>query len=572
MKTALPNHIKPYLIFWFFLNLIQAFFTELIHDEAYYWTWSRDLDWGYFDHPPIIAVVIKTGFFLFHNELGVRLLITTLSTATLWLIWEIIDDDDPKLFFTLAMSMVIIHVGGFIAVPDIPFMFFAVLFFFFWKRYLNEINSPTHHFNGGRNSEFNLNLMGITLATIGMAYSKYQGVLVVFFAILPNIKLLKRPSFWLIPLLTIIALIPHFLWQYEHEFPTFRYQFFDRSNVPYKIEFFTNYILGQILIYGPFVSFLLFYNSVKFKTKTQFEKTLKWCFYGFFGFFLIQSLKGRIEPNWTVMGIVPLMYFGYHFIKNNERQKTWLKRLFIPSIILIFIFRLYLVWDFLPQHWNVRNEFHGWDIWAETIANEADGKPVVFHNSFQLPSKYMFYSGQPAHAANYVDYAGKQYDLDIEKEENLQGKTVLDLTDYPTKDSINLGRFGIQYFHKKDNFKYFNRIKIRTGKLKMEVPLDTTLTLPIQIENPTKKDVEFDQKEIKDLSIQYCLFWYGKVEYCIPVTENFPVQKLKSGEIFDTKIKIKTPKENGEHWQFRLAIKSNGFFGRNSNFVRFDIK
>ncbi len=30
-------------------------------DEAYYWVWSRHLAWGYFDHPPMIAWIIRIG-------------------------------------------------------------------------------------------------------------------------------------------------------------------------------------------------------------------------------------------------------------------------------------------------------------------------------------------------------------------------------------------------------------------------------------------------------------------------------------------------------------------------------
>jgi dolichol-phosphate mannosyltransferase len=31
----------------------------LLHDEAYYWLWSRRLDWSYMDHPPLIAYLIR---------------------------------------------------------------------------------------------------------------------------------------------------------------------------------------------------------------------------------------------------------------------------------------------------------------------------------------------------------------------------------------------------------------------------------------------------------------------------------------------------------------------------------
>jgi len=47
--------------------LVRLFFAArlpLVPDETYYWDWSRHLASGYFDHPPMIAVLIRAGTFL----------------------------------------------------------------------------------------------------------------------------------------------------------------------------------------------------------------------------------------------------------------------------------------------------------------------------------------------------------------------------------------------------------------------------------------------------------------------------------------------------------------------------
>ncbi len=63
---------------WFLLNGIQAYFTNLTNDEAYYWVYSLRLDWGYFDHPPVVALFVRLGYLFFNNEFGVRF-VTILS-------------------------------------------------------------------------------------------------------------------------------------------------------------------------------------------------------------------------------------------------------------------------------------------------------------------------------------------------------------------------------------------------------------------------------------------------------------------------------------------------------------
>ena len=41
------------------LRLVAAAFTPITFDEAYYWMWSKHLAGGYYDHPPMVAVVIR---------------------------------------------------------------------------------------------------------------------------------------------------------------------------------------------------------------------------------------------------------------------------------------------------------------------------------------------------------------------------------------------------------------------------------------------------------------------------------------------------------------------------------
>ena len=55
LKKVLLNPFALFLAALGILNLLQAGFTTLNNDEAYYWMYSKFLAWGYFDHPPMIA-------------------------------------------------------------------------------------------------------------------------------------------------------------------------------------------------------------------------------------------------------------------------------------------------------------------------------------------------------------------------------------------------------------------------------------------------------------------------------------------------------------------------------------
>ncbi len=55
------------------LRLLYAGTVELMPEETYYWNYSRHLDFGYLDHPPMVAWLIKLGTAVFgQTEFGVR--------------------------------------------------------------------------------------------------------------------------------------------------------------------------------------------------------------------------------------------------------------------------------------------------------------------------------------------------------------------------------------------------------------------------------------------------------------------------------------------------------------------
>src|SRR5947207_7131211 len=71
------------------LRLVAAAWTPLTFDEAYYWMWSKHLASGYYDHPPMVAVVIRLGTLIAGDtEFGVRLVSILLALPMSWAIYQ----------------------------------------------------------------------------------------------------------------------------------------------------------------------------------------------------------------------------------------------------------------------------------------------------------------------------------------------------------------------------------------------------------------------------------------------------------------------------------------------------
>lgn len=390
--------IKPAFYFlWLTAGFLHAGTSGLFDDEAYYWMYAQYPSMGYFDHPPMIGVLIGAGNALFDQEFGLRFFIVLMSTGTLCGIDALLPSRNDRLFYALALSMGLLQIGGIIAVPDIPLMFFVVLFFLAYRHFLSK------------QGFFEIMAVGLTIA--GMLYSKYHGVLVVFFTLLSNIKLLKKPQTWLAGGIALAVFTPHLAWQYQHDFQSFRYHLFERNASYYKFEYTTEYILGQILLAGPLIGWLTLWAAGKRKPANLLEKALQWCLFGIYGFFLINTLKGRVEANWTAPAFVALFVLAFQELNEKPSATRWVYRLFLPSFLLVIAVRVYMMMDINPSPLMPKDEFHRNREWSDIIRKKANGRAIVFVNTYQRPSQYMFYTRETAYGLNNIFYRRNNYNF-----------------------------------------------------------------------------------------------------------------------------------------------------------------
>ena len=300
------------LLGWVLLNFFQAAFTELFHDEAYYWMFSGNLAWGYAEHAPMVALVIRLGTALFPGEFGVRFWVVVMNAACLLLMYRLTNQKDLKLWATLLFSTLLVHIGGLLAVPDAPLVFFTAAFFYQYKCYLKEDNFK--------------NTLLLTLIVSCLVYSKYHGTMILFFTLLSNLSLLKRKSFWLVAIAATIIYLPHLWWLWESQFATFRYHIFERIKEPYRISFTLDFFWNQFLIAGPFISFVTIPAVILVRPINKLERAMKFSVLGIWIFLFLLSFRTHIEANWSASGFIPLLVLSYRFISQRDQWKKWTYR------------------------------------------------------------------------------------------------------------------------------------------------------------------------------------------------------------------------------------------------------
>lgn len=555
MLAKLPKTLLYLLGALFIINLLQSAFTPLIFDEAYYWYYAQEMAWGYFDHPPMVALMIKLGSFLFDGELGVRFVSCILSIGTFLVLWQMIDNPKKKdyatHFFVLVFSMTLLNAYGFFTLPDTPLIFFTALFLWTYKKFLQAPSWP----------------MSIALGAVmaALMYSKYHAILVIVFVLLSNLQLLRNKYAWLAVIVSLACYSPHLLWLYQHDFVSVKYHLYERPNRAYDFNDFTvAFFVNLVAIFG--LTFPWIYKSL-FKTKVndKFTRSLIFLTYGIILFFFISSFNRRVQTQWIIVISIPLAVMAFNYMMQNEGARKWIYRLGIVNIVLIFYLRLGLIYKpLIPIYY----ETHGNKELAQEIKSKIGDMPVVFENSYRDAPMYAFYTGSTTYSLNNIVYRKNQYSID-DSESKVQHKKVLYVSGYMGNPEITFTRSDGAVYKGRyiDDFESFRKLKCIIDEA--HVALDPTAEHILKVYNPYGTDI--DLKKIK-FGLAY-LNPYKEVQEILPLNpelndKSTPFLKAKDTTVFTFKLPVPKIQNPG---YFKVGISENGLYlGLNGDNIKLE--
>lgn len=482
-----PYLFPVVLTFIFIINILQSITTELLADEAYYWTYSTDLSFGYFDHPPMVAAYIWLSGLIFNGELGVRFISALGYILMLFFIWKLIDHPKKKaytwLFLLLFYSTALLNVYGFLTVPDSPLMLFTALFLWAYKMYLVKKSTVSY--------------VLLSVAMAGMLYSKYQGILIIFFVLLSNIKVLKDPKILLSGLGTVLLFFPHLYWQYIHDFPSIKYHIIQRGDslATYRLNDTLLHLVNPIAIVG--FTFVIIYKAFfnGLKKATIFQRGLNYIVIGFFFFFFIASFKGHVQAQWIVPMVFPLIIITFHYLVENPKWIRMFCVLAALNISAILISRFIIATEGMIP---INTKFHGNKEWPMNLKNEVGDVDKLFINNYQNASVYWFYTKEKPHYQN--NYLGRKNNYNLIPD-NLD--FITDSIAHITKVRDPYSAIAIKGQGKDSIFiSYIKRLK-PVFDLKMDFTDDTIVlnrkpeeSVNIHIVNPYSSDIDFSKVTI----------------------------------------------------------------------------
>ena len=469
-----------------FLTLFRFWYDsrhELLQDEAYYWQWSRHLDWGYYDNTPLMAPVIRLFTAVFGTtELSVRAGATVCALVISIFVYLL-----AKRLFSPAVAVVSVLLANFIPLfaAGSVIMTQDPVQIAFWAATLYVVHRALTD-----RPQWSWWLGAGVLAGLA-AQAKLNAL-----ALLPSVFLylllspsarerwLRRPEPYVAGLVAFAVFAPFLWWNHTHQnaFWIHAHAMASRGSGHDGAKWVLRFLSDQALLMSPL--FFLTYIAILFyclyvvlrRPAKEYDNPIVflWCMSLIpFGATFVTALKSKVEGNWAVdayvSGIIlvalvfmrlwqwrPNLGWVWNWVRRakarklilvclNASKRTWVTLAcflaIILSIVPLFPNLLYGVGVKFPNPTQDRtNELYGWRTLAERITQEKaamGSDPFLFGINYRMPSEAAFYlPSRPQTYALFLHYKASEY-LFWENPDTLKGRDAIFLNDTDNQDHFD---------------------------------------------------------------------------------------------------------------------------------------
>ena len=375
-----PSHLKNWFsifptalgIWLLLITLIRIYFLynnhlDLYADEAQYYDWSKDLAFGYYSKPPMIALMIKISCLIFgDHEAGVRLfspilhLLTSINiyfiarklynekigcySSIIYLTFPaitlssaLITTDPILLFFWSITSLFFIYelwiwagiafgLGLLTKYNMVIFIPSAMIYLYYkHKNFIPKAVGELDLILSGERTECTKKYMSTRIHDkIKNQFFKCEGYI-----------WLKNPSIYLSVLIGLLIYSPNFIWNLNHGFVSYLHTKEISQIEKYSVSFtkMIEFLLAQIAIIGPVMSLIVIRSFRNIKS----HKLVSSLFLPIFLFTLFLSFISNAYGNWAA----PAYVFLSIFIASSKRFLNFAIISNILISILLYCYPLY---------------------------------------------------------------------------------------------------------------------------------------------------------------------------------------------------------------------------------------
>ncbi|MCE5293155.1 MAG: glycosyltransferase family 39 protein [Chlamydiales bacterium] len=368
------------LVFWvgisklFTISLILFAGIGLMPDEAQYWTWAKELSYGYYSKPPGIAWQIAAGCALFGDtELGVRavgVLFSFFLSLAIYFVARECHLDEKKCFWAaIAFSFCPLGIfSGFFATTDCPYVLFWTITVLLFLR------------------SYSFSVIGLVIALGALwkwpIYTIWLPI--ALFSYRQPVRVLVGFA------ISLIGLIPSLIWNMKTGFVTFQHVATSITQTATKANP-LQFLGAQVALVSPILFGLIIFGMCRMRGQ---NRPLWFCWVCSFLFFIAvfgASFFEKVQGNWAAVSFPTAFVVMAYYVSSR-----WMLGGIITSLALIAAILLAP----LPYKMNPFKQGLGSENIQEALVRSDynPDKDFLFSDRYQMTSLLSFYGPQQKRA------------------------------------------------------------------------------------------------------------------------------------------------------------------------------
>ena len=356
-QSVLPT-ITASTFFWLFLVaitlyrlvvLLQPQFS-LFYDEAYYYHWSLNPDFGYYSKPPMVAWFIWLSTSLFgYSAFAVKLPASLLYGATSIVIFQTIkryaNTSNAAIGGIVFLCIPMVGFNSEFITTDAPLLFFWSLALYYSLKALDD------------NTHQSWILLGV-FTGLGMLSKYTMGALpLAVFGYLLSSKLHRqrlagyRP--WLAAIVAGLIFSSNIIWNHLNQWIALQHtqEISQSGGNAFKLTPLLEFWATQVLIFGPVISYLLIRSLIAYRKlnkqelnasfQAQHVSLLLWLMAVILVGISVQALISRAFPNWAgpwMIAATILLAILWPFAYQAQRFFVVLRAGLLFNLVLLSLF------------------------------------------------------------------------------------------------------------------------------------------------------------------------------------------------------------------------------------------
>lgn len=368
------------------IRLCIAAALELGNDESYYWLYSQQLQWNYFDHPPLVAIGVRIFTFnlsLQEYELFVRLGSIVSCAFASWFIYKAISliHNQKAGWYGVLLYNISFYAGivaGILVMPDSPQLLCWTFCLWMLAKILKDQRDWKSWIAFG---------MSAGLCIMSKVHGVFLWVGFGLFILFAQRQILRRAQLYVSLGITALLASPLLFWNIKYDFITWRFHS-ERVNIAEepiekKDSFFIE-TLGQFLVNNPVNIVIICLALIAFfRTRRRSSPALT--AYNFIALpmavlLLFISLFRDIWPHWSGPAYTTLIPAAAIWLERRQVRRifpVWLRAGIGAHFLFIVIWLVTVAWYPGTYGSKVPNELGKGDVTLDKFGWSEAGEEFI---------------------------------------------------------------------------------------------------------------------------------------------------------------------------------------------------